>query len=112
MKYGLRAILLAHKVIKGELDFDDVPQDRLTYVIRYLSDKGHSDLIPVEDPEEPTDPTDPTEDPDDDEPDETRTKSASLIYTKSASDISNSTLAIITPKPPATATMAVEKSFS
>ena len=68
MKYGLRAILLAHKVIKGELDFDDFPQDRLTYVIRYLSDKGHSDLIPVEDPEEPTDPTDPT---DPEEPEET-----------------------------------------
>ena len=47
------------------------------------------------------DPTEPTEDPDDDEPTETKTKSASLVYTKSASDISNSTLAIITPKPPA-----------
>ena len=49
MKYGARAIVWGHKVIKGKANFANVPSHLKAKTALYLSDKGEEDLVPAAD---------------------------------------------------------------
>lgn len=49
MKYGARAIVWGHKIIKGKANFANVPAKLKEKTALYLADKGEEDLVPAAD---------------------------------------------------------------
>ena len=49
MKYGARAIIWGHKVMKGKANFSAVPARLKEKTALYLADKGEEDLVPAAD---------------------------------------------------------------
>lgn len=49
MKYGARAIVWGHKVMKGKANFSEVPARLKEKTALYLADKGEADLVPAAD---------------------------------------------------------------
>ena len=49
MKYGARAIVWGHKVMKGKANFSAVPAHLKEKTALYLADKGEEDLVPAAD---------------------------------------------------------------
>lgn len=52
MKYGARAIVWGHKVYKGKVSFEQVPEHLKEKTAQYLTDKGKESFLPTNDVEE------------------------------------------------------------
>lgn len=54
MKYGARAIIWGHKILKGKAQMSDIPirlgEKVVTNIYQYLADKGYEFPTPPEEP--------------------------------------------------------------